>query len=75
MTYEGEVVRNPFGAGTKSDRDAACLVTASGEYVLRRQGGNAFFDPEIDKLVGHRIACNGQVTGYTLIMSEWHVLK
>jgi hypothetical protein len=71
VTFEGTVVMKPFGRGSKSEHDAVCLVTDSGEYVLRRQGGNPFRDPELDKLVGKRIRGEGFVTGYTLIMTSW----
>jgi hypothetical protein len=74
MDYTGRVVKKPFGVGTKSAHDAVMLVTDSGDYVLRRLGGNAFRDPELERLVGHSIRCEGRVHGYTLIMSHWSVL-
>ena len=74
MQFTGDVIKKPFGTGSKSEREAVCLVTDAGEYVLRRQGGNAFSDPELDKLVGKRISCEGIVSGYTLIMSAWNIL-
>jgi hypothetical protein len=73
VTFEGTVVMKPFGKGSKSEHDAVWLVTEAKEYVLRREGGNPFRDPELDKLVGKRIRCDGFVTGYTLIMSSWEV--
>jgi hypothetical protein len=39
--------------------------------VLRREGGNAFSDPQLDELVGHRIRGVGRRTGYTLILKDW----
>lgn len=74
MQFEGTVVKKPFGTGTKSEHEAVYLVTDSGEYVLRRRGGNAFQDDVLDNLVGKRLSCEGIVTGYTLIMSEWTLL-
>jgi hypothetical protein len=71
MDFRGKVVRKPFGVGSKSERDAVVLVTEDGEYVLRRQGGNPFRDPELDALVGRSIQCQGFVYGYTLIVSSW----
>jgi hypothetical protein len=44
------------------------------EYVLRRQGGNAFQDPELERLVGSRIRCTGTVTGYTLLITDYEML-
>ena len=69
-TYSGSVVKRPFGVGSKSERDAILLVTRDKEYVLRRQGGNAFYDAELEQLVGKQIQCTGIVTGYTLLVSD-----
>jgi hypothetical protein len=69
-TYSGSVVKRPFGVGTKSKHDAIFLVTNDKEYVLRRQGGNAFEDPELERLVGRRIRCTGTVAGYTLLITD-----
>ena len=69
--YEGLVVRKRVGAGSKSDREAVVLQTGDGDLVLRREGGNAFADPELDKLVGRRIRGVGRRTGYTFIMKDW----
>lgn len=67
----GDVVKEPIGQGSKSERDAVLLLTGEKRYVLRRQGGNAFQDPALDRLVGKRIQGSGFVTGYTFLMSEW----
>lgn len=69
-TYAGSVVKRPFGVGTKSEHDAIFLVTKDKEYVLRRQGGNAFHDPELEQLVGKQVQCTGTVTGYTLLVTN-----
>ena len=68
--YEGLVVRKRVGAGSKSDRVAVVLQTEDDELVLRRSGGNAFSDPQLDELVGHRIRGVGQRTGYTFILKD-----
>ena len=70
-TFCGQVVKRPFGAGSKSARPAVMLVTPEGDFVLRRRGGNPFADPDLDRLVGKRICGEGVLHGYTLIMSEW----
>jgi hypothetical protein len=67
----GQVVKKSVAAGSKSARDAVMLVTDEREYVLRRQGGNPFADPVLDDLVGQRIQCEGNVHGYTFLMSQW----
>ncbi len=74
MQYQGRVVKKLFGAGSKSEHDAVMLVTDSGEYVLRRLGGNPFRDPELDRLVGKTVRCEGRVHGYTLITTSCEVI-
>jgi hypothetical protein len=71
--FVGDVIRKPFATGSKSEHQAVMLVTPAGEYHLRRVGGNPFSDPELSKLVGHRISCDGIVRGADLIMSAWDV--
>ena len=71
MVYCGRVVRKPFAVGSKSERDAVMLETDGGTHVLRRVGGNAFADPQLDQLVGHVIECEGELHGYTLLMTSW----
>jgi hypothetical protein len=72
MEFTGRVVKEVFGKGSKSERDAVMIETSNGKYVLRRKGGNPFSDPELDRLIGKRIRGNGVLTGSTLIMSDWH---
>ncbi|HKS28432.1 MAG TPA: hypothetical protein VJS44_11460 [Pyrinomonadaceae bacterium] len=71
MQLKGSVVKKLFAAGSKSEREAVVLVTNNGEYVLRRKGGNPFFDAELENLVGKRIRCEGDLTGYTFLMDNW----
>ncbi|MFY9610244.1 MAG: hypothetical protein WAU45_16725 [Blastocatellia bacterium] len=73
MEFTGRVVKKLFGKGSKSEHDAVMIETRNGNYVLRRQGGNPFSDPELDLLIGKRIRGNGVLAGSTLIMSDWHV--
>jgi hypothetical protein len=72
--FEGHVIKKLFARGSKSQRPAVILKTADAELVLRREGGNAFQDPVLDGLVGHRIRGTGEKTGYTLILQEWEDL-
>lgn len=71
MQLNGCVTKKLFAAGTKSEREAVVLTTAEGEYVLRRKGGNPFFDEVLENLVGKRIRCEGDLTGYTFLMNRW----
>jgi hypothetical protein len=50
------------------------LRTAAGdEYILRRRGGNAFHDTELERLVGSRITGLGLVKNRTFIIDEFTV--
>jgi len=69
--FIGKVSRKPFAVGSKSEHEAVVLATNRGEFVLRRQGGNPFFDPDLEKLVGKTIRCRGNPAGYTLVISDW----
>ena len=70
----GAVLRKAVAQGSKSEHEAVVLRTPEGgEYVLRRTGGNAFRDPELDGLVGSSITGEGLVTGQTFIMTRWQV--
>lgn len=72
--FIGTVIKKLFGKGSKSEHEAVFLETEHNEYVLRRQGGNPFYDEEMQKLVGKTIRCIGVVTDYTLLISDWAVL-
>ncbi len=71
MKIFGRVTKQMFGDGTKSKHLAVMLDTGEMRYILRRQGGNPFSDPELDKLVGKTIRGTGTLTGYTFILSDW----
>lgn len=75
MVLSGRVEKKAFAPRSKSAHDAVFLVTETGQYVLRRQGGNPFRDPELEKLVGKTISCTGDITGYTFLMSDWREIK
>lgn len=68
----GRVVKGTFGAGSKSEREAVFLETPDQRLLLRRPGGNAFFDPELEKLVGKDVEVFGRVVGGYTLMIETH---
>jgi hypothetical protein len=69
--YRGKIVRKTFAPGSKSEREAFMLKTKHQDYVLRRQGGNAFFDDQLEGLIDKRAEFLGQIHGgYTLIFSD-----
>jgi hypothetical protein len=69
--FVGKVAKRLFGAGSKSEHLAVYIETPDGNFVLRRPGGNPFSDPELEELVGKRIRCRGERTGYLLMLSQW----
>ena len=73
--FSGQVVKGSFGTGSKSEHEAVYLETEKGRYVLRQQGGNPFYDPELEKLVGQTIRCRGFVTGYTLLVTDYRIIE
>jgi hypothetical protein len=68
--FVGKVTQKLFGKGSKSEHEAIYLETERDQYVLRRQGGNPFHDPELHKLVGKMVRCTGVVDDYTLTISD-----
>ena len=74
MELTGKVIKKVIGQGSKSQREAVAIVTGAGEFVLRRAGGNAFFDEELEWLVGKSIRAEAVQHDYTMILSHWVVL-
>jgi hypothetical protein len=70
-TLTGAVVRRRVNVGSKGERVAVLLVGEHGEVALRREGGHAFKDPELDALEGKRIEAEGESAGATFIMKRW----
>jgi len=75
MQYQGKVVRQQVGDGSKSEHPAVVLVSPHGQFKLRRPGGNPFRDPELEKLVGQEIACDGEIHQGQLLMTSWNVVS
>jgi hypothetical protein len=69
--FLGKVTKRPYAVGSKSEHDAIMLETGGGDFRLRRQGGNPFRDPMLDKLIGKRIRFRGRTEGNLLIVSDW----
>lgn len=68
----GKVIRKKVAGGSKSEHQAVVLRTSDGEeWLLRRLGGNAFSDPQLDELVGDSITGEGQIAGNTFILKSW----
>lgn len=63
----GVVSRGPFGAGSKSAREAFWLETEEGRFELRRKSGPAYGDRKLNEYVGKRVSCDGFLVGHTLL--------
>jgi len=60
--------------GSKSERAGRLSLAPDREYVLRRSGGNAFRDEALEALAGQIHSGEGQLTGYTFLMTKWEEL-
>jgi hypothetical protein len=75
-TLTGTVIRTRIAPTSKRDHVGVVMRTGDGkEYALRRSGGNAFQDDELDKLVGKTITGSGLVADHTFILDDWVVKK
>jgi hypothetical protein len=72
--FTGKVTSGPFGTGSKSEHRAVYLETDQGRFVLRREEGNPFHDPELEALVGKTVRCEGELEDYVLLASECKVV-
>ena len=66
----GLVVKKKFGTGSKSERDAICLQTEKGEYLLRRVGANPFQDAGLQQWIGKEITAFGIISDYTFFAKK-----
>ena len=72
MRFAGRVTRRRVAVGSKSEREAVVLEADDGAvWVLRRRGGHAYSDPELERLVGKRCWVDGELTGTTLVADGW----
>jgi hypothetical protein len=74
MKIQGHVIKKKLYTGTKSEHEGLVLVTPEGEYKLRRQGGNPFWDEGLAPLEGKEIECEGLLRGNQLILTRWNVI-
>ena len=63
----GLVTRRVFAKGTKSEHLAVWIDTDRGSFLLRRKGGPAFADQELDRYVGKSVVCDGFLLDHTLL--------
>ena len=66
----GTVTRAPFAPGSKSEREGIWLETVDGRFLLRRQDGPSYGDTSLNRYVGQRVACDGMIVDYLLIVER-----
>ena len=79
MTVSGTVVRRRVAIGSKFEREALCIVSDGGEYLLRKPGSSGapdYIDPEFAALTGKTIRVDGTVnqSRSTFFVSHWEEL-
>lgn len=75
MKLRGHVTKKILYSGTKSEHEGFVLVTTDGEFKIRRQGGNPFYDDTIASLEGKEIEGEGILRKGQFIMSRWIILE
>lgn len=76
--YCGLVIKKLVAIGSKNEHEAVILKTKDQEFILRRVGGNAFQDSQLDDLVDQRIECEGEISKEhptLLIISSWNLIN
>ena len=74
MKLRGRVTKRILYPGTKSEHEGLVLLTPDGEFKIRRQGGNPFWDEIIASLEGKEIEGEGILRKGQFIMSRWRTL-
>ena len=70
----GVVVKGPFGAGSKSAREAIWIEANGRRLMLRRKEGPTFDDRTLEKYVGRRVKCDGFIVDYMLLAERIEIL-
>lgn len=73
----GEVRKERWAPGSKSDREAYVLaIRGRKKYLLRSRGHSGFgADEKLDGLVGRRIRGRGVVSGVNMVLHEFDVVS
>ena len=74
VKFQGTVISEKFGKGSKSEHVTASLLTSEGSFKLRRVGGNPFKDDVIESLIGKKISCDGEIQSGQLVFDSYHII-
>jgi hypothetical protein len=75
VKLSGKVMKQLSSAGSKSEHVAMHLKTSAGDYVLRRKGGNPFYDETLMKLDGKEVIATGTINDYVFTAIELEEVK
>ena len=75
MLLRGHVTKKLLARGTKSEHEGLVLTAPEGEFKLRRQGGNPFWDESLASLEGKAIEGEGILRKGQFILSAWKTLE
>ena len=75
MKLRGHVTKKILNRGTKSEHEGLVLLSPEGEFKLRRQGGNPFWDETLASLEGKDIEGEGIVRKQQFILSRLKTLE
>lgn len=70
IQLSGKVVRKTIAEGSKSEHYAVLLQTKNKEYILRRMGGNPFYDASLEMLDGKNITVKGILSRNVFLAKE-----
>lgn len=71
----GEVSRDRFAPGSKSEHAAVWIDTGERRLVLRRKDGPAMGDAALRVYVGHRVRCDGVILEHTLLAESIEIVE
>lgn len=74
MKLRGHVTKKLLNQGTKSEHEGLVILAPEGEFKLRRQGGNPFWDETLSSLEGREVEGEGILRKGQFIMSKWKTL-
>jgi hypothetical protein len=66
-SMRGQVIKDLYGKGSKSEHEAVFIETDDGRYILRHKNGPAFGDTTLIQYIGHEVECDGFLVGTTLL--------
>ncbi len=70
VEFIGKVYLKKTSTGSKSERIGVYLKTDSGDFALRKLGGNPFNDDGLNQLEGKTVAAKGVLDNNLLLAKE-----